>query len=56
MGVNLRRLDARMPEQLLDRVDVGPVHDEMAGERMTQGVERRALDAAVLQEFAEVAR
>ena len=34
MGVDLRRLDARMPEKFLDGVDIRPVHDEVAGERV----------------------
>ena len=54
MCVDFSRLDARMPQELLDRVDVGPVHDEVAGEGVAEGVERGPFDAAIFCDFAEV--
>ena len=52
--VNLRRLDAGVAEQFLDRVKVGAAHHQMAGEAVTQCVDRRALDPSASDELEEI--
>ena len=54
MSVNLRRLDARMPQQLLDGVDIRPIHDQVAGEGVAQRMKRNALELASLGQYPEV--
>ena len=49
MGVDHGRFNIRMPQKLLDRRQIDPAHDQMAGKGVAQGVNFGHICEAVLR-------
>src|SRR3954471_18254810 len=56
VSVDLRRLQAGMTQELLDRTQIGPPVEQMGGERVAKGVRMRGRGSAPAEDAADVPR